>query len=158
MAYHSLRKRAFWATAWAALLAVLFVTWQIIYWQVQSYELPYIQEPIKILNENKTIKIGEPIRMEIRYIKLHPTESINSSPTIQCESGNLVTMVGREVDLPLGQRTLISDSYILPPKILDGDVCRFVFQTTFRINPIKTAQEDWYSEEFTVINKGAHNE
>lgn len=156
MASSKIVTKIFWGLTFFALASITFLGILFSYWQLQPYELPYIKEPIKILNEDKTVRVGEPIKMEVHYIKLQQTTSINSSPRIECESGNLVTLVGRNVDLPLGQHTIVSDSYLLPPKILDGDKCRFFFQTTFRINPIKTVQEDWVSDTFTV-KTGEHN-
>lgn len=152
MAHHTkLATKAFWCVGWLALASIIYMVGLLIYWQIQPYQLPYIKEPIKILNEDHEIAIGEPIRMEVEVRKPYPTHVINQTPRIECDSGNLVTLVGRPADLPVGEYTITSDSYLLPPKVLVGETCRFYFQTTFQVNPIKTVQQDWSSEPFTVV-------
>ena len=135
------------------ILGNLFIIGLAAYWQFQPYELPYIQEPIEILNENNEIAVGEPIKMHLYIVKNKEVRAVNQTPRIECESGNLVTLVGKARDLPVGSYSLTSDKYLLPPKVLVGDTCEFFFQTTFEINPLKTAQQDWVSEQFKVVER-----
>lgn len=158
MAYHKVGVKALMGAGWLAIASIIFMVGLVSFWLLEPYKLPIINEPIRILNENKEIAVGEPIRMELVIDKQQPLQAVNQSPRIVCGSGNLVLLTGEPRELPVGTYTVTSDRYLLPPKVLSGDTCRFFFQTTFQINPIKTAQADWVSEPFTVISKGAHNE
>lgn len=129
---------------------IVFSTAVFVYWLVQPAKLPYIIEPIEILNDNNEIAIGEPVEMKLHIVKTDEVRTTNQTPRIECNSGNLVTLVGSNKDLPIGEYQIISNSYLLPPKVLIGDTCRFYFQTTFEINPIKSVSADWVSEDFKV--------
>lgn len=136
--------------AYIVIAGNIFIIGLLIYWMLQPYNLPYVEQPIPVLNEDKVVKVGDPIILRLDIIKTHDLESIGSEPRIECKSGNLVTLVGNPVQLPVGDYELISDRFILPPKVLNNDLCKFVFRTTFSVNPIKSKTTEWFSEIFTV--------
>lgn len=133
-------------------LVVFAVYWAITltYWLLQPVRLPEIKEPITINNIDNTVRINEIIDMTLEIRKDHEAETIDSDPFIECASGNLITLAGNAKSLPIGEYTLNSTSYKLPPKVAAGDECKFVFNTTYRINPIKTRTQTWQSEIFIV--------
>lgn len=146
---HTLRKILF-VFGYIALVGNLALVVVLITWLLQPYTLPRIVQPIEILNANNEIAVGEPIQMRLIIDKHQELKTVAQTPRIECVSGNLVTLSGEAKDLPVGKYTIDSDRYLLPPKVLVGDSCQFIFATTFQINPIKSVKSEWFSENFIV--------
>ena len=138
-----------------ALLLLVLGIWAIVwvYWLNEPVTLPDVREPIPVLNQDKTIAIGEPIRLLVTVDKPMDVEAERASRSIVCESGNLVTLTPSTRDLPTGQFTIVFDDVDLPPKVEPGDVCQFRFNLDYRINPIRIDERVWFSEEFTVASR-----
>lgn len=121
-----------------------------------SYTLPYVTEPIEIVNPNNEIAIGDTIVMKlvIQKTELLPIES--NSVNITCDDGNLITMVAPEMagTLPVGEHVSVIDSYDLPAKATIGSRCQFNFINTYHINQYIEETVIWSSEQFKVL-KGA---
>lgn len=129
----------------------LFLIGMVIYWLLQTPKVSTVVVPIEILNENNEIAIGDPIKMKIELSKpVNADHLIDSSVTITCNDGNLITLDSVTRNLPSGDRTVINDSYLLPPKALIGTDCTFNFKNVYRVNPIKSAETNWKSEVFKV--------
>lgn len=122
---------------------------------IDTFKLPYIKQPIEIMNENKIIAVGEPIRMKLEINKPELLEVIASNVNIVCDSGNLITMaINNNKTLPVGEYVIYSDNYLLPNKINDGDTCQFNFINTYRINDSRQSDAIlWSSEKFTVVKE-----
>lgn len=146
-------KRILHYLAWVAIVGNIFLILLTAFWQFYPYPLPYVQQPIEILNENHEIRIGEPIKMKLYVSK--PEHLISkSNPNITCNDGNLVTLAPASKTLPEGEYIFEVESYILPPKVSVGSECQFNFVNTYQLNPIRTETIIWSSQQFKVLAKG----
>lgn len=140
---------------WHAIAIITFVSTTILvlimlFWTIYPYKVSEVKVPIKILNENKQIRIGETIEMEIQVSKpsdLRPDGSVY----ITCNDGNLVPMNSITTNLPIGEYAVVNRLYKLPPKVAIGSKCQFNFRNSYQVNPIRDITKEWYSESFEVI-------
>lgn len=135
--------------AWVAIIGNLILLGLVAFWLIYPYKLPYIEQPIEILNPNKEIAIGEKIVMRINVSKqndMTPTTAHN----LTCEDGNLVTLSSSPKTLQKGQYTIISDRYTLPAKVNKGAICKFNFINNYQLNPLRNETVIWSSENFKV--------
>ena len=141
--------------AWATISLISFTALTVIYWLLASYPVTTIQEPIRILNPNKEVRIGEPIIQELKIHKPNDTAPANTTRVLLCEDGNLVTLatLPSPLNLPTGKYTLINDRYVLPPKVSPGSRCIFVWRQSYRVNPVREIPVEWKSETFIVKEK-----
>lgn len=121
-----------------------------IFWLIYPYQVSDVKEPIKILNENRQIRVGEPIEMELIVNKPTNIKPVGSV-FITCDDGNLVTMNSAVTNLPVGEYTVINNRYLLPPKVMVGAKCQFNFSNVYQVNPIREITREWNSEYFEVI-------
>ena len=120
------------------------------WWLNRPVTLPTVVTPIPILNPDQRIQVGEPIRMLLTIDKPQEVDTQRTSRAIVCDSGNLVTLTESTVDVPVGTFTAVADNVDLPPKVTQGDTCRFRYTVDYRINPIRIDTVVWESEPFTV--------
>lgn len=112
-----------------------------------------VEQPIRILNESKSIKVGDRILMELTVdIPEDPGIVGESSRFIECRSGNLITLTSQVVQLPPGQNVILDDSVVLPAKIIDGDICNFLFRVEYVRNPLVNSVAEFRSESFRVLS------
>jgi len=137
---------------WTAIIFIIVAAITIIAWLLLPYEVTQIKEPIRILNQNKEVRIGEPIIQELKIDKPNDIAPANLTRLLICENGNLVTLapLPNALNLPIGEYTLINDRYILPPKVTVGDTCVFIWRQTYEVNPIREIPVEWRSETFKV--------
>lgn len=135
--------------AWVAIFGNIFLILLTGFWLYYPYQLPYVEQPIKIENPNKEIRIGEPILMTIHVSKPNDITPV-SQHNITCNDGNLVTLAGGAVPIPTGSYTIHSSNYILPPKVAKGSICKFNFVNTYKLNPLRSETITYSSEEFLV--------
>lgn len=134
--------------------ANLFLIGLVIFWLLQPPRVSTVEIPIEILNTNNEIAVGERIEMRIQVDKPVNTDQVtNSSVTVTCNDGNLITLTSIVRNLPEGKSTVDNSDYLLPPKALVGTDCQFVFRITYRVNPIKSVTEEWQSETFKVVER-----
>jgi hypothetical protein len=127
------------ALLWTAIIFIIISAITIIVWLLYPYQVVQIKEPIRILNPNKEVAIGEPIIQELRINKPNDIPPANPTRVLLCEDGNLVTLapLPGALNLPSGSYTLVNDRYTLPPKVSPGDRCIFVWTQTYEVNPIR---------------------
>lgn len=128
----------------------LFLIGLVAYWLLKDYPITYVEQPIKILNENKQIARGEPIIMELHIVKSN-NYGFSSSSTILCDDGRLFTLASRGVNLPNGEYTIVSRSYAVPITASVGTTCKFKFTNNYKVNPIRSKPIVWESEDFKII-------
>lgn len=138
--------------AWVAIVGNIFLILLTGFWLYYPYKLPYVQQPIEILNENKEIRIGEPIKMKL-YVSKQQELISSSRPNITCNDGNLVTLAPATKTLPKGEYSFETEAYTLPPKVSIGSMCKFNFVNTYDLNPIRSETVTWSSGEFKVKAK-----
>lgn len=139
-----------------AVASVAFAGWLAVFaiylaWSLWPVKLPTVDQPIPILNANRTIAVGEPIVMQLRVNKPDPVNVRSADRVIRCDSGNLITLTSTAVDLPVGEFVVESSSVILPDKIINGDRCTFLYRIGYYINPVRTEVVEYESESFVTI-------
>lgn len=140
---------------WHIIAILTFVMLTIIvatalFWTVYPYKTADIQVPIEILNENKQVRVGEPIQMKLVY-----TKYIDNLPKgdvyLKCSDGSIIELQANTANRPAGSYVVVVDKYRIPDRAIEGTKCRFNFRNTYQVNPIREIVKDWYSEEFEVI-------
>lgn len=130
-------------------IGAIFGTQWTYYNYFDQYELPTITQPVKILNENKEVAVGETILMELEVYKPQDLRA-DGSVNITCDDGNLVTIQSKVQAQPIGEYTIIDDRYQLPNKVSVGATCQFNGILDFEVNPYITETLVYSSEQFTV--------
>jgi hypothetical protein len=122
-----------------------------VWWMLQPVSLPTVDEPIPVLNANNEVAIGETLLMSLEVSKPQELAPTNAQRFIECQSGNLVTLTAAEVNLPVGEYEIISDTIVLPAKVSAGDTCRAVYIIGYQINPVRYEETQFVSEWFAVL-------
>ena len=155
-----------------SLMAISGVVGLLVFWTFQPYELPTVQEPIRVLNTPRVprdelpievdidqesfpvIRQGEPFIMELEVNKPQEIAPV-ATRFFECISGNLVTLTSGSVDLPVGEYTVTTASdfsdpqrppIVTPNKFTVHDICRFGFDLTYDVNPLTKPEVSWRSE------------
>lgn len=150
MKYNKLKDKVWHAIAIITFVSTTILVLIMLFWTIYPYKVSEVKVPIKILNDNKQIRIGETIEMEIQVNK--PSElKPEGSVYITCNDGNLVTMNSMTTNLPVGEYTVVNRLYKLPPKVAVGSKCKFNFRNVYQVNPIRDITREWASEDFEVI-------
>lgn len=137
---------------WLCLILTFLFLALVGYWLVVPVHELKISDPLDILNTNDTIAIGEPIIVRFTYTKEKAIPAL-VEPSIECQSGNLATIVPQHTNLPVGTHTITTDNIKLSPQVASGDVCQLVQKWTYHINPVRKAVYIVRSEYF-IITKG----
>jgi hypothetical protein len=147
------RQRIWHAIAIAILVLAMSFMGLLLFWLLAPYEVSEVQVPIKILNENKEIPVNDNIIMELEVNKPNDRPVATASRSIVCDDGNLITLAPSVNNLPVGEYTIVNDTFVLPPKTRPGAKCSFVFVNTYKVNPIREITKTWTSEEFLVLRE-----
>lgn len=130
----------------------------VIFWLIYPYKIASIEEPIEVLNPNNEVAVGENLRLEVRvtkYDEIYP----DRSEYITCNDGSLTFIdPGTAKIVPPGKYVIVNDDNVISPGIHIGSRCRFHFQYTYKVNPIRNVIKEWDSEEFLVLRGETHNE
>lgn len=120
---------------------------------IDQYQLPFITEPIPVLNQNNEVAIGDPILLGLKVSKPELVPLVDNSVDITCTDGNLITLAPSNTagTLPVGVFEFVSDSYFMPDKAAPGSICQFNIVNTYEPNPYKIETITWSSEQFKVI-------
>lgn len=147
------KNKIFTIVSWIAISFITFVSATMIFWLLYPYPVSTIEEPIRILNKNNEVAVGEPIIQELKITKPNNIAPADPTRVIICDDGNLVTMAGvpSALNLPIGSYTFVNDKYILPPKVAVGAKCSFVWTQTYQVNPIRKIAVEWTSEQFKIV-------
>ena len=137
--------------AWVAIIGNIVLIIVTAFWSFYPYPLPYVEQPIEILNKGKAIAVGETIEMDIRIVKLQEAKAI-VRPNITCEDGSIIPMVSKDVTLPVGEFIVKNTNYSLP-LIREGSVCQVNFDVDYQVNPIRTEHFVWESQQFRVVKE-----
>ncbi len=140
---------------WHAMAILTFVMLTIIvltalFWTLYPYKTAEIEIPIQILNENKQVKIGEPILMRV-VIDKQSDLTPEGSVYLRCSDGSIVELQSSVVNRPPGKYETVVSKYRMPERAIVGSMCTFNFRNVYQVNPIREIVKDWYSEEFQII-------
>jgi hypothetical protein len=122
----------------------------VIFWTLYPYKTADIDVPIQILNENKQVKIGQPILMKLKVTK-YTDITPKGSVYLRCSDNTIIELQASTVNRPPGEYQAIVDKYKVPDKVSAGVKCSFNFRNAYQVNPMREIVKDWYSEEFEVI-------
>lgn len=146
------KNKIFTIISWAIIGFIAIVSATMIFWLLYPYPVSTIEEPIRILNKNNEIAIGEPIIQELKITKPNNIAPTDPTRVLICGDGNLITLsaIPTTLNLPTGSYTFINDKYILPPKVAVGSTCHFVWTQSYQVNWIRKIPVEWTSEQFKV--------
>ena len=119
-------------------------------WVFYPYQVSEVKVPIEILNENKQVRVGEPIVMRLqvkKYTNLTPKGSVY----LKCNDGQVLELPSAVTNRPPGEYETVVDKYKVPERATVGVKCTFNFRNAYQVNPIREIVKDWYSQEFEVI-------
>ena len=131
--------------------AFVYVFLLIVYWQVFPYRTADVGEPMLVLNEDKEIKRGEMLKIELtftKYTNVTPEVSRNVfclDDSVHFPQSQPVTGTAR----PVGTFTA-RPVYDLPDTVPSDVLCFFQFTNEYEVNPIRTITKVWRSESFIV--------
>lgn len=149
------KNKIFTVLSWIIIAFITFVSSLIIFWFLYPYPVSSIKEPIRILNKNNEVTVGEPIIQELKITKPNNIAPADPTRVLVCDDGNLVTLsaIPSTLNLPIGSYTFVNDRYILPPKVATGAKCAFVWTQSYQVNPIRKIAVEWTSEQFKVVKE-----
>ena len=114
--------------------------------KVQEVELP-----LKILNENRQVEIGDYLIIEINTIKYVNQPSVVQA-TILCEDGSFYNYSPITSNAPKGEQKLVVKNAIrIPNEAHPAQNCQLFVIDTFRLNSLRTFEQHQYSEFFDII-------
>lgn len=150
MKYKTMKDKLWHVIAILTFVMLTIIVLTALFWTIYPYQVSDVKVPIKILNTNQQIKIGQPIEMELQVSKPNDIKP-DGTVFITCNDGNLVTMNSSIANLPKGDYRVVNDKYLLPSKVMIGAKCHFNFRNVYQVNPIRSITKDWFSQEFEVI-------
>lgn len=125
-------------------VALLYITWKV----YKPLDVYYdVEQPYKVLNENKTVNVGEPVLIQQTYCKTgnYPTTII-----IILEDGFYETLRIIESAVPEGCYDNASRSAIIPPYTTTGEY-RIRYRIIVHVNPFRDETYEFVSERFNVV-------
>lgn len=131
------------------IVSALFLGGLLLYWTLEPDQVYSVKDHnIAVLNENKTVRVGEDVSLKFSFCK-----KIETNGVVQRNFYNRTTVItGPEIPEEVG-KTCVDDVVIdvpLPNQIEPGTY-RVQYIGKYQINPIKNVTETFYSEEFTVV-------
>ena len=112
---------------------------------VEVYNLPF-----PILNENKTVALGEPIVFEMHYQKFMDVEGVSIKHII-CDNGRVITYAPVNTALPKGEGRIVSRNTTLPEDIQPNQYCTLHLNVAFQVNFLRDIHQENQTEPFYVI-------
>ena len=136
-------------TPWRFLFLIFFITYGIAsYWLFWPYVPMTIEDPIKILNDNKQVVPGGRLVYEMKIDKKLPLPAMISKQLINHYVITYSQIIG---NVPLGKRTM-KVSIRIPP-YASGGKYKLKWEGVYKVNPIREVSVIEYSEEFTILGK-----
>ena len=120
----------------------------ILYWTITPLNSEIVEFPNGLHVVNRTVKAGENITIEAGSCKNHSTQSTTLTRSFQDEITYYIPV--QESNVPTGCH-LNYKSTVEIPKNLPPDTYTYNLNFTYRVNPIKTKEYSFQSNEFKVI-------
>jgi hypothetical protein len=130
---------------YAILVFVMLFLILIIYWLVYPYKPIEMKSPVKVLNS--PVKAGEAVHFELEFCKYMDIEAETTKVLVNDYIIPYPTTSGKG---KLGCQKMISSSHTVPDYVSAGTY-KIMLTTTYKVNPIRTVQVDYETEEFEVI-------
>lgn len=122
-----------------------------VWWQAFPYKTADVIVPMTVLNENKEVRVGEKLRLELTFTK-YTESNPEVSRNIYCLDGSVHFPTTQSITgtaRPVGTFTARPE-YGLPSNMPTDVLCFFQFTNRYQVNPIRTISKVWNSESFIV--------
>ena len=114
------------------------------------FNIQEVELPLTILNENKEVRRGEFLKLQV-HIKKYIDKPSVVSPTIICENGYYYVYPNVTSNMPIGEQTfIVSNIYQIPQDAPLGE-CVVRATDSFKLNIFRENTTVQESEEFKVI-------
>jgi len=141
----------------------------VIFWLVYPYEvLTFNKQPFVVLNSDVDIdtidldsiskqtdrpmayiQAGQPIPVIWDFCKNAQLKSSNF--TVQLENSVIIGLPTTSAELKQGCYKVLVRSFSAPSFMQDGEVAKLVFNVEFRVNPVRTINYRFESENFVIV-------
>ena len=120
----------------------------IAYWVLWPYEPIVIKEPMKIINQNKTVKAGGTLVYEMDFVKNMPLPGIITKQFID---GVVVTCAPIIGNIKVGHTVKNFPAKV--PGFMNSGLTVMKWSATYKVNPIRWVTVVAWSEPFYVLNE-----
>lgn len=130
----------------ATLLMAIGFGFLILFWLFYPYQPVVLNHPPTIMNENKQVKAGELVEIHLDFDK-----KMNVTPTTTWYliNGYVLELAETSVVRPLGVNQ--TSAFKLIPISTFVGTHRVQIQLEYKVNPIRTIEYTWVTDEFEVI-------
>jgi hypothetical protein len=136
--------------AWVGIGIAFFMVIHITTLMIFPTKIQEVSLPIKILNENKEAKRGEPLIIQF-HIKKYVNYGSTIYPSIICDDGSYFTFPVRQSNVPPGEGTYtVSNAYYIPENA-PFTYCHTRATDVFELNILRKKTYILESEKFKVI-------
>lgn len=133
----------------AVLSAFLYFTGLILWWQFYPYEVAIVQQPISLENEEGGYLPGDTIHMTVVVKKSSDYRAESIDVTAQCNNSDTYGLTRVSQAERLAEGTFVRKRlFVLDPNIPEGLSCVGVFDLRYKVNPIRTVTNKWFTEPF----------
>lgn len=127
------------------LLVCLYIGYLLTY----PFVVSEVDQPFKVLNKDKHVKLGEVLVLGVGITK-YMDSSARITQHLLCDGGRVVSMPTRYSSLPVGSHKL---TVVIPvPTETPQGKCNYVAGYDFQINGIRSIYKSLHSETFDVSN------
>lgn len=127
-----------------------FLVIHIIILMIFPFKIQVVELPLTILNENKEVRRGEYLKLQV-HIKKYIDKPSVISPSILCENGYYYIYPNLTSNMPMGEETfIVSNIYQIPQDAPLGE-CVVRATDSFKLNIFRENTTVQESEEFKVV-------
>lgn len=134
------------AIIYSVMIAFLVYAAIVGWWLLYPYEPITVERPIKILNQGKSVKVGETLLYEIKYNK---HMAICGTLSRKLINNTKIDLSDSKASAPIGE-----DKDIVPvllPTYADPGTYYLWWSVSYKVNPLRTVTINVESEKFEVI-------
>lgn len=120
---------------------------------LDSHQVPELKQPFIVLNENKEVRKGDYLRLEITFRKPEPLY-VTSTRQITCSNGDIVVLGANTAQLPVTDEwQTVNISVALPETLnLEPDqTCIYQVRGTADLDRYENYTADLVSEPFKLV-------
>jgi hypothetical protein len=136
-----------WVAAFTYVLAFVLILYYG-YYLLWPFNIIDVKEPMKVLNPNKQVALGDALIYEEDYCKY---VSIPATTTVTLHNEVIVGLPVRHGNIPLGCHKRVSFQRIPETPLIVGKAY-VEFIHTYRINAIRTVSDTSTTEEFEIVD------
>jgi hypothetical protein len=134
---------------WGGFMTALGLMLLIFYWLLIPCDVITTVQPVPVLNEDKTVSVGDRLLLRIDYDKKRPFPG-RVAQNIICSSGNMAPIEEFTINLPVGKKNFVFDGVVVPSSMIAGDKCFLQQSVSYKVNPVREITYTFLSEKFTI--------